>query len=322
MDTEQFKAYKDRAWAETRSYFAKLRDGQATRADDPQPALAQQFFEIYRDQSGTDVGQEALRHAFMMWGNVGSSEQVDCALATLDAHSPAWADVLSGAANAYARSGRREAFDRLLQALADELTHPRSRSAVYDALGFRALMSDRIADAAAYYRRVVELEADPFEVLQARGALYEIEALQPGQEAPHFHVQTIDGNAIHLLALRGRIVLLDFWATGCGPCWPELPHLRTLRGSYEDAVFFLIGISQDTSDQRLREVIQQERLDWPHIREPVTWSDRLPQLGTLGRLYNVWGIPRTVLIDRNGRIAAKNLRGEVLVEAVRKLTAQ
>lgn len=169
--------------------------------------------------------------------------------------------------------------------------------------------------------RVMELQPDPFAVMEAAGALYEIDALQPGQDAPDFSAVTIDGETIRLTGFRGRIVLLDFWATDCGPCWPEFPHLRTLHTSLPESDFSLIGVSQDHDEELLREVLEQENLLWPRIREPTQWRDRVPIFGAVSKLYNVWGIPRTVLIDREGIILAKDLRGDVLVNAVRERLA-
>jgi hypothetical protein len=71
----------------------------------------------------------------------------------------------------------------------------------------------------------------------------------------------------------------------------------------------------------LRRFIETEQVSWPQILESVTWQGETAAIGPLSKLYNVWGIPRTILIDRTGRIAAKDLRGEKLTEAVDDLLA-
>lgn len=304
------------AWQEIVEHVRRrARDG-AEAGEDPQPRLAREFLASWEGSRGTPEGRRALGMALSLLGRTGTLDEVEAVLASLPPDSPDWASAVVAVNPAYHQAGRASAYQALLRRLEDELTHPLARSAVYTILGRGCLRSDPDR-AAGYYRRVLELDASPFEMKQAEGALYELDCLGVGQAAPLFEAVTLAGETVRLADHRGRVVLLDFWATGCGPCWPELPHLRLLHDELPASDFALIGISRDPDEARLREVLEREGLRWPQVMEPTTWSDGVPDLGPVATLYNVWGIPRTVLIDREGRIAAKDLRGEKLVEEVR-----
>jgi peroxiredoxin len=313
MDAPDFDAQLKAAWDDVRGYLRRRESGEATAEDDPQPSLAATFFEYYTHQKDSELGRKALATAFAMWGNSGCAEVAGHALTQLDVHSADWTHVLDGVGNAYWRCDRQTEYASLLLSLKERLTHPRSLSAVHGTLGRHALRAGNTAESREHYGRVIELQADPFMVMDAQSALYELDALQPGQHAPDFHAVTINGDTIQLAELRERVVLLDFWATDCAPCWREFPHLRALHGSLPESDFALIGISQDREEERLREVLKQESLAWSQSLEPTHWRDRLPIFGPVTKLYNVWSIPRTVLVDRKGMILAKDLRGDALV---------
>jgi peroxiredoxin len=175
-----------------------------------------------------------------------------------------------------------------------------------------------------HHERILELTTDAVEVLWARGALYEIECLQPGQSAPDVFGTAIDGREVRLSDFRGRVVCLDFWAASCGPCWRVMPHLRAIRKEHADDVLVLIGVSKDSNLEQCTEVIDQEGLNWPHIwepypplQDPLKSVEDCPDEDSIARRYNVWAIPRAYVIGRDGRIVANTLRGADLVEGVR-----
>ena len=321
MDKAGIDGQVSAAWKEVRAFCERLERREASIEDDPQPRLASELFGFFLLQKDSEGGRRARTAAFLMWGNVGDTQAIDDAMATLGDDSGDWAGILRAVANAYARSGRHDDYWRLLGGLEARLSHPKSRSAVHAIQGDRALRAGRLTEARKHYEVVIEINASRTEVVRAEGALYEIEALQPGSVAPNFAATTIDGETIRLTHLHGRVVLLAFWSTSCGPCWAEFPYLRALHDEHPAQELYLVGVSGDSSEVRLREVMKQQRLSWPQIREPVTWQDDVPTFGVVTKLYNVWAIPRTILIDPQGFIVANNLRGEELVAAVRDLTS-
>jgi cytochrome c biogenesis protein CcmG, thiol:disulfide interchange protein DsbE len=116
--------------------------------------------------------------------------------------------------------------------------------------------------------------------------------------APDFTLPQLDGSDLRLSAYRGKVVLLDFWATWCDPCREEIPHLVELQKKYADAGLQIIGVSMDDSADPVRPFYQEFHMNYPVV------------MGTAktGALYGgVMGLPITFLIDRDGRIHRKHI---------------
>jgi peroxiredoxin len=137
--------------------------------------------------------------------------------------------------------------------------------------------------------------------------------LNVGQMAPAFEATDIDGHPISLAGLRGKAVLIDFWATWCGPCRGEFPHLRRVNEKFAGDRFMVLSISLDEDCADARKMIEKEKLAWSHVCEGAWHGSRIAEL------YNVMGIPSTWLIGPDGKIAAKELRGHGADKAVAEL---
>lgn len=111
--------------------------------------------------------------------------------------------------------------------------------------------------------------------------------------------------------LAGRVVLLDFWATWCAPCLAELPHLRDLHERYGDRGLVIIGVALDAIERRdLRSFLLRHDVDWPQVHE------RDGTGAAFAQRFAVEAVPVTVLVDREGRMIARDLRGKALAKVI------
>ena len=123
----------------------------------------------------------------------------------------------------------------------------------------------------------------------------------------------LKGKSLSLEKYRGQVVLLDFWATWCGPCITEMPKIKKTYEQYKDQQFQIIGISLDRSKEPLETYIENEKLAWVHY-----W-DESREIRTL---YGVWGIPSAFLIDGEGVIRKASLGGFDVETAVAELVKE
>ncbi|MFM2037373.1 MAG: hypothetical protein RL432_312 [Bacteroidota bacterium] len=127
----------------------------------------------------------------------------------------------------------------------------------------------------------------------------------PGKPAPDFTELSTDRTTKRSLSeLKGSYVLIDFWASWCGPCRKENPNVVKTYNKYKDDGFTVLSVSLDSDQAKWLSAIQADGLIWPnHVSDLGGWSSKVP------RLYNVSSIPFTVLVDKEGNIVQTNLRG-------------
>lgn len=135
-----------------------------------------------------------------------------------------------------------------------------------------------------------------------------------GQPAPDFTLQTPAGKSLSLSDLRGKVVLIDFWASWCGPCIKEIPNVKKIYEKYNGKGFEIISVSLDNKRENWTQAIAKHQLPWLNVCSLKGWQ--CPVV----KQYNVSGVPAMFLIDAEGKIAATDLRGEqMLDEAVGRL---
>ncbi|MBJ6120026.1 AhpC/TSA family protein [Pontibacter sp. BT310] len=127
-----------------------------------------------------------------------------------------------------------------------------------------------------------------------------------GQMAPEITLPTPDGGSASLSSLRGKYVLIDFWASWCGPCRKENPNVVRMYNAYKDKGFEIFGVSLDQNRDKWLKAIADDKLTWPHVSDLKGWES------AAAGIYNITAIPQTLLLDKEGRIIAKNLRGKEL----------
>lgn len=134
-----------------------------------------------------------------------------------------------------------------------------------------------------------------------------------GVEAPDLAGMTPDSSSFSLRQLRGKVTLVDFWASWCGPCRRENPNVVAMYNKYKSKGFDILGVSLDSNGDRWRDAIKQDKLTWNHISDLGGWQSKHAQL------YQVSSIPTTLLLDREGKIIARNLRGEQLETRLKEI---
>ena len=196
---------------------------------------------------------------------------------------------------AYDKLGNHDAADGAYQKLVD---HPKYGSRSQAKLAKKILEQDK-ADRQGELPKPPGTSTSPSEWI--------------GKPALDFQVTDLKGEELSLKAYRGQVVLLDFWATWCGPCIAEMPNVKKTYEKYKDQKFQIIGISLDRSIEPLKDYIKEKELGWLHY-----WD----KSGKVGNLYKVRAIPSTFLIDGEGVIRKTNLRGHALEHAVADLVKE
>lgn len=134
-----------------------------------------------------------------------------------------------------------------------------------------------------------------------------------GQVAPDFTMNDPQGKPIQLSSLKGKVVLIDFWASWCGPCRQENPNVVKLYQQYHDKGFEILGVSLDRKKEDWERAIKDDQLAWLHVSDLQYWQNNA------ARLYAVNAIPQTYLLDKEGKIIGKGLRGEELAAKLNEL---
>lgn len=147
---------------------------------------------------------------------------------------------------------------------------------------------------------------------QAERILFQIRNLGVGKKAPEVVSRDLAEKETKLSALKGKVVILDIWATWCGPCVAMIPHEREMVDKFKGKPFVLVSISADEKKETLENFLKEKEMPWTHW-----WEGRRPT-GIL-KDWNVTFFPTIYVLDANGVIRHKNIRGKKLEEAVEKL---
>jgi peroxiredoxin len=150
-------------------------------------------------------------------------------------------------------------------------------------------------------------------VASINAAIAQLASTTNGAEAPDFTSTTPTGASVKLSDLRGQIVMIDFWASWCRPCRMENPNVLKAYTKYHDKGFEILGVSLDDNKGKWEAAIAQDGLPWKHVSDLKGWY------GPTSQLYGVSSIPATLLLDKEGKIIARNLRGEALEAKLKEI---
>jgi peroxiredoxin len=134
-----------------------------------------------------------------------------------------------------------------------------------------------------------------------------------GKSAPEIELESPEGNKVKLSSLRGKLVLIDFWASWCGPCRKENPNVVKMYNRFKSQGFEIYGVSLDREREAWLKAIEADGLKWLHVSDLKFWQSEAAQA------YSVQSIPATYLIGKDGNILAKNLRGKALESKVEEV---
>lgn len=140
-----------------------------------------------------------------------------------------------------------------------------------------------------------------------------VAATQVGRPAPDFEQPTPEGGTLKLSDLRGKYVLIDFWASWCGPCRQENPNVVEVYADFKPKGFEILGVSLDEDEANWKEAIASDKLTWLQVSDLKGWQS------SVAVQYGVNAIPMTLLVDPQGIIVAKGLRGDALREKLQQL---
>jgi thiol-disulfide isomerase/thioredoxin len=208
-----------------------------------------------------------------------------------------------------------ELFGRVHDEMGKALAaHPNFPKALYmDGLALAHLKQDDAAK--AQFERFLPLRP-PDDPERQRAVRYISQPeLARARMAPPFAVTTLDGQRISLDDLRGKVVLLDFWATWCGPCRQALPHMQKIAKTFQGQPLVVLSVSLDSNEQKWKDFIAQNEMTWQHYRDGGFE-------GPISKLFSVQAIPHTFTIDADGVLQDERIGDASIEGKLKKLVAR
>jgi len=149
--------------------------------------------------------------------------------------------------------------------------------------------------------------------VQAREKQEDKDSIIAGKPFPALEFKDLNGNTVNISKLKGKVVIIDFWATWCGPCLRETPNLLSAYEEFRDKGLEIVGISMDKDRQKLESYLETHKIPWPNYYDGKSWDNEISSR------FGIRSIPAIMLLDREGVVRKTRIRGSDIREAVEEL---
>ena len=201
-----------------------------------------------------------------------------------------------------------------IEKISEEFVKKNSSSYVAPIAILRILQSSENVALADRLYKLVSADVKKTTLAQYLNQQLQIARINPiGSEIADFSQKDTAGNIVKVSSLRGKYVLIDFWASWCRPCRMENPNVVAAFNKYHQKDFTVLGVSLDQAKPAWLQAIKMDGLTWTHVSDLKGWGNQVASL------FHITSIPQNILIDPQGKIIAKNLRGEALNNRLKEL---
>ena len=321
---EEFKALEDQliqahtAYQEAMDKLERDEKGDpkpgAALPPDPRPDILHKIDALADQTAGSEEGLEICTNAFVWsWNFDLDLDRLHGRFDRLVKHYPGadkLLEVLPEMPLVASKVGKPEQWTGSLHRLSEATKNDNVRLAAFYLLGQTLLQTGKAAEAKPAFEQVIQLGPESELAKTAKGYIYEIEHLQVGMTAPDFTLKTLDGKEVSLQSLRGKVVLLDFWASWCPSCVAEIAHLRGTVKKFADKPFQILSVSLDDTREEVDDLLK--RIEFPALH---SWDEKGAE-NPVGALYNVQELPTWYLIDAAGVIRARDPLGDKLDQSL------